>query len=84
VTTLIFVENVLGSGQVVKLSEDFGDHSVSRDLKPGESARLVVSPFKSITIQEIAIPEADEPALANDHPGISFFREPRVLSQRCG
>jgi hypothetical protein len=50
--TLIYVENVLGSGQRVKLVEDFGDRSVSRHLQPGESARLVVSPFKSITVEE--------------------------------
>jgi len=51
-TTLIFVENVLGSGQVVKLTEDFGDHAASRELRPGESAKLVISPFKSVTVEE--------------------------------
>lgn len=54
-TTLIFIENVLGSGQMVKLTEDFGDSLVSRDLKPGENARLVVSPFKSISVEESPI-----------------------------
>jgi len=54
-TTLIFIENVLGSGQTVKLTEDFGDYSVVRDLRPGEHARLVVSPFKTITVEEVAL-----------------------------
>jgi hypothetical protein len=54
-TTCIYVENVLGSGHVVKLIEDFGDYSVSRNLQPGESVRLIVSPFKSIWIAELPI-----------------------------
>jgi hypothetical protein len=51
-TTLIFIENVLGSGHLVKLTEDFGDYSVSRELRPGENARLVVSPFKTVSVEE--------------------------------
>jgi hypothetical protein len=54
-TTCIYVENILGSGQIVKLTEDFGDYSVSRDLQPGENARLIVSPYKSIWLQELPI-----------------------------
>src|SRR6202020_186202 len=54
-TTLIFIENVLGSGQVVKLTEDFGDYSVTRDLRPGEHARLVISPFKTLSVEEVAL-----------------------------
>lgn len=54
-TTLIFIENVLGSGQMVKLTEDFGDRTVSRDLTPGEHARLVVSPFKSVMVEETSL-----------------------------
>jgi hypothetical protein len=60
-TTLIFIENVLGSGQVVKLTEDFGDYSVTRDLHPGENARLVVSPFKTVTVEEIPASLASAP-----------------------
>jgi hypothetical protein len=52
-TTCIYVENVLGSGHVVTLIEDFGDHTVRRDLQPGENARLIVSPFKTICVQEL-------------------------------
>jgi hypothetical protein len=51
-TTSIYVENVLGSGQAVSVIEDFGDYSVNRELQPGESARLIVSPFKSIRMRE--------------------------------
>ena len=80
-TTLIFVENVLGSGHVVKLTEDFGDHAVSRDLKPGEHARLVVSPFKSISVEEVPLPANDRPA---PHPSIASLPKPRILERRCG
>jgi hypothetical protein len=52
-TTCIYVENILGSGQIVKLTEDFGDYSVSRNLQPGENARLIVSPYKSVWLQEL-------------------------------
>jgi hypothetical protein len=54
-TTLIFIENVLGSGQIVKLTEDFGDHSVCRELQPGDSARVVISPFKSVMVREVPL-----------------------------
>jgi hypothetical protein len=83
VTTLIFIENVLGSGQVVKLTEDFGDYSVSRDLRPGENARLVVSPFKSISVEEIPLAAMATPRAANDRR-ISTFPTPRTLERRFG
>jgi hypothetical protein len=81
-TTLIFIENVLGSGQVVKLTEDFGDYSVSRDLRPGEHARLVVSPFKSIAVEEVPL-GAVVAAAANEARRIGF-PAPRTLTRRCG
>ncbi len=81
-TTLIFVENVLGSGQVVKLTEDFGDYSVTRDLRPGEHARLVVSAFKTVTIEEASIAVA--PKTANESHTIRPFPTPRTLERRCG
>jgi hypothetical protein len=82
-TTLIFIENVLGSGQMVKLTEDFGDYSVSRDLKPGENARLVVSPFKSISVEESPI-SAIVAAAANERSRVASFAAPRSLARRCG
>ncbi len=82
-TTLIFIENVLGSGQMVKLTEDFGDYSVSRDLKPGENARLVVSQFKSIAIEESPL-SAIVAAAANEVGRVTSFPAPRTLERRCG
>ncbi|MEJ0065954.1 MAG: hypothetical protein WDM85_11480 [Caulobacteraceae bacterium] len=72
-TTLIFIENVLGSGQVIKLTEDFGDYSVARDLRPGENARLVVSPFKTVTVEEIPISLVGPPSAANERRTIHPF-----------
>lgn len=82
-TTLIFIENVLGSGQMVKLTEDFGDYSVSRDLRPGENARLVVSPFKSISIEEAPL-SAVMAAAAYEAGRVASFPAPRSLARRCG
>jgi hypothetical protein len=81
VTTLIFIENVLGSGQLVKLKEDFGDYSVSRDLRPGENTRVIVSPFKSISLEESPLTVSAAPsrqvAFAGDAP-------PAALQRRFG
>lgn len=82
-TTLIFIENVLGSGQVVKLTEDFGDYSVTRDLRPGEHARLVISPFKTLSVEEVPMRLATTPA-ANEGHTIRTFPAPRTLERRCG
>jgi hypothetical protein len=83
-TTLIFVENVLGSGHVVKLTEDFGDYTVSRDLRPGEHARLVVSPFKTVTVEEAPLVFASPPDVASESHTIRTFPTPRSLERRCG
>jgi len=83
-TTLIFIENVLGSGQVVKLTEDFGDYSVTRDLRPGEHARLVISPFKTLSVEEVPLRVPAAPPAANEGPTIRTFPAPRTLERRCG
>ena len=83
-TTLIFIENVLGSGQVVKLTEDFGDYSVSRDLRPGENARLVVSPFKSVTVEEIPVAHVQALVPANEGRKVTALPVPRTLERRFG
>jgi hypothetical protein len=83
-TTLIFIENVLGSGQVVKLTEDFGDYSVTRDLRPGEHARLVVSPFKTLSVEEVPLSLPATSVAANEARTIRTFPEPRILQRRCG
>ena len=82
-TTLIFVENVLGSGQVVKLTEDFGDYSVTRNLRPGEHARLVVSPFKTVTVEEVPIAFVATPSAANEGRRAAAFPVPQSLERRC-
>ena len=79
-TTLIFVENVLGSGQMVKLTEDFGDHSITRELQPGEHARLVVSPFKTISVEEAPLAASDQRARLG--PTVISLPTPRFL-ERC-
>jgi hypothetical protein len=83
-TTLIFVENVLGSGHVVKLTEDFGDYSVSRELRPGENARLVVSPFKTISLEETPISAVAGAANAQEARRVSAFPGPRPAQRRFG
>jgi hypothetical protein len=50
--TIVFIENVWGSGQIITVSEAFKDHVVSRRLEPGENMRIAVSRFKSISIDE--------------------------------
>ena len=80
-TTQIDIENVLGSGQVVKLTEDFGDYSVCRDLQPGENARLVVSPFKSISVEEVPLSKAQPRTTGNVRRLTSL---PAVLERRAG
>ena len=83
-TTLIFIENVLGSGEVVNVCEDFGDYSVARDVLPGEHARLVISPFKTLSVEEVPLSLPATPAAANAGHSIRTFPAPRTLERRCG
>jgi len=50
--TIVFIENVLGSCQVIQVLEDFGDYVVEHKLQPGDSARIAASRFKSIIVNE--------------------------------
>ncbi len=50
--TIVYIENVFGSGQIIKVLEAFGDSIVEHTLQPGESARIAVSRFKAITVNE--------------------------------
>jgi hypothetical protein len=84
VTTLIYIENVLDSSQVVSLTEDFSDYSVSRDLRPGEHARLVISPFKMISVEEVSNCRAKAPACANEAERSAGPPGPAVLQRRYG
>jgi hypothetical protein len=81
-TTLIYIENVLGSGQVVKLTEDFGDYSVCRDLQPGENARLVISEFKSIAVEEVPLSKVKPRQLIGGRRQLTAL--PTTLERRFG
>jgi hypothetical protein len=83
-TTLIFIENVLGSGQTVKLTEDFGDYSVSRELQPGEHARLVVSPFKAVSVEEIPVSRSKTLTSLDEARRLVGLSAPPMLKRRYG
>jgi hypothetical protein len=82
-TTLIYIENMLGSGRIVKLNEDFGDYSVSRELRPGEHARLVISPFKSLSVEEVPVSAGGHDLGADRGAPIAYFA-PRSVVRRYG
>lgn len=49
---MILIENAAGSSQVITIIEEFAGHSTSRDLQPGDHARIPVGQFKSIVVRE--------------------------------
>ncbi len=51
--TIIYIENLPGSGKTVKVVEDFGDYAVHRDLAPGEHACIGISRLKNLQVQEV-------------------------------
>jgi hypothetical protein len=60
--TIVFIENLPGSGHGIKIVEDFGDYAVHRDLAPGEHACIGVQRLKSLLIEEIALSEMKAPS----------------------
>lgn len=56
--TIIVIENASGSGRAVTVAETFETQTIDRNLRPGESARLLLSPFRSIVIHEAALAAA--------------------------
>lgn len=56
--TLIFIENILGSGQVIHVLEDFGDYVIEHKLRPGDNARIAISRFKSVVVNEALAADA--------------------------
>lgn len=60
--TIVFIENLQGSGHGIKIVEDFGDYAVHRDLAPGEHACIGVQRLKSLRIEEIALSELAAPS----------------------
>ena len=55
--TIIFIENLQGSGKAIKVVEDFGDYAVHRDLSPGEHACIGVQKLKCLMIEEVPLSE---------------------------
>jgi hypothetical protein len=53
--TIVFIENILGSGQIIQVIEDFGGYVVAHKLHPGDSRHIAVSRFKSIVVNEAEI-----------------------------
>jgi hypothetical protein len=53
--TIIYIENLPGSGKTVKVVEDFGDYAVHRDLAPGEHACIGISRLKNLQVQEVSL-----------------------------
>jgi hypothetical protein len=60
--TLVFIENVFGSGQIITISESFDGCVLEHRLKPGENRRLALSRFKSVVVNE----EGEEAYAAHD------------------
>lgn len=58
--TIIYIENLQGSGKTVKVIEDFGDYAVHRDLAPGEHACIGVSRLKTLQVQEVSLAASGE------------------------
>ena len=83
--TTIYIENARDSGQMITVTEDFGDYSVNRDLKPGENARVAVSAFKSVMLKEIPLRRRDNAAKAKARRASFFATQlPKVLQHRYG
>jgi len=50
--SIVFIENLFGSGQIVTVAETFKKQTFERSLRPGENGRFLISPFKSIVVNE--------------------------------
>lgn len=74
--TIIYIENLQGSGKTVKVIEDFGDYAVHRDLAPGEHACIGISRLKTLQVQEVALGES---AVQSERRTLKSIRE--VMSQ---
>ena len=82
--TVIFVENALESGNIVKIIETFGGHTIRRELRPGENARVSVSRYKSIVVEEVSLRpnEAQVPGAERWEGQPDTW--PSFLQRRCG
>jgi hypothetical protein len=59
--TIVLIENIAGSGQLITVQEDFGHHLVEHRLRPGDNVRIAVSRFKSIIVKEYAAKTSARP-----------------------
>jgi hypothetical protein len=64
--TIIFIENLFGSGQIVTVAETFRQQTFERTLRPGDNGRFLISPFKSIVVSESMISEESDDGVNAD------------------
>jgi hypothetical protein len=84
--TIIYIENLPGSGKTVKVVEDFGDYAVHRDLAPGEHACIGISRLRNLQVQEVNL-AADGAAI--EKRSLKSIREviaqtPSMMERRVG
>ncbi len=92
--TIIYIENLQGSGKTVKVIEDFGDYAVHRDLAPGEHACIGISRLKTLQVQEVALGVTEAQAerrtlksireVMNQTPALANVNTPTSLELRAG
>ena len=87
--TVIFVENAPESGNIVKIIETFGGHSIHRNLRPGENARVSVSRYKSIVVEEVHLRAVETDASEAAPQTVGRWQAqsdtwPSFLQRRCG
>jgi hypothetical protein len=66
--TLVFIENLFGSGQIITVSESFDGYVLEHRLKPGENRRLALSRFKSVVVNEERYDAVDSPICVQAPP----------------
>ena len=84
--TIIYIENLPGSGKTVKVVEDFGDYAVHRDLAPGEHACIGISRLKTLQVQEISLAADGAPAERRTLKSIRevIAQTPVLMERRVG
>ncbi len=82
--TTVFVENCPESLSVIRIVERIGGCAIHRSLKPGENARLTLSRFKSVTVEEVPAAQAarDLSAIWTPQPASDAWGD--FVLRRCG
>jgi len=70
--TVIFIENLFGSGQIVTVAETFRQQTFERTLRPGDNGRFLISPFKSIVVSESIIEDNADGGANPDVPRLAY------------